>query len=107
VIAGLLVDDLERRHIMSTKCAVAAATLVAVLAGPAFGGDQDLVTLLRDSGRYVPDANLPEWAARKVPARGYASTRVVHAPAHAFASAVTPALRARVAPKNDFQLQGR
>lgn len=92
---------------MSTKCAVAAATLVAVLAGPAFGGDQDLATLLRDSGRYVPDANLPDWDARKVPARGYASAWVVHVPAHAFAAAVTPALRAPIAPANDFQLQGR
>jgi len=92
---------------MSTKLIIAAATLVAVLAGPALAGDQDLATLLRDSGRYVPDANLPDWNARNVPARAYASARTPRVMTHAFASAVRPAFVAPVAPENDFQLQGR
>lgn len=91
---------------MSTKLALAAAALVAVLAGPAFAGDQDLATLLRDSGRYVPDANMPEWNARNTPAGAYASVRAVHVRTNAFASVAAPAVRARTAP-NDFQLQGR
>ena len=38
---------------------IAALTgLVAVLTGPAFAGDQDSLTLLRDSGRYVAEAGL-------------------------------------------------
>lgn len=78
---------------MSTKLALAAAALVAVLAGPAFAGDQDLATLLRDSGRYIPNANMPEWNARNMPA-------------HAYASALAPAVGGAIAP-NDFQLQGR
>ena len=89
---------------MSKTLAIAAA-LVAVLAGPALAGDQDLATLLRDSGRYVPDANLPDWNAHNVPAKAFASA--VHVRTNAFASAVTPAVRAPVAPANDFQLQGR
>ena len=78
---------------MSTKFALAAATLVAVLAGPALAGDHDLATLLRDSGRYVPDA-LPEWTA--------------HDPmANAYASAAAPTVVSPFVPANDFQLQGR
>ncbi len=91
---------------MSTKLAIAAA-LVAALSGPALAGDQDLAPLLRDSGRYVPDAGLPGWAARSVPSGAYASARVVRVPSHAYASAVTPAIVAPFASANDFQLQGR
>jgi hypothetical protein len=104
--SGLLADDIARRNIMSKTLALAAA-LVAVLAGSAFAGDQDLVTLLRDSGRYVPDANLPDWNSRNVPAGAYASERAPRVTTHAFASAVRPAFAAPVAPQNDFQLQGR
>jgi hypothetical protein len=93
-MSGLLADDIERRNIMSTTFALAAATLVAVLAGPALAGDHDLATLLRDSGRYVSDANLPEWTA--------------HDPmANAFASAAAPTVVSPFVPANDFQLQGR
>lgn len=42
---------------MSKFTRIAALTgLVAVLAGPAFAGDQDSQTLLRDSGLYVAEA---------------------------------------------------
>ena len=92
---------------MSTKLAVAAAALAAVLAGPAFAGDQDLATLLRDSGRYVPDAGLPEWNAPNGPTKAYASARTVRVTRHTFASAASPVFVAPVAPANDFQLQGR
>jgi hypothetical protein len=50
----------QRRETMAMKFMVAAAAVLAVLAGPALAGDQDLETELRDSGRYVPQANLPE-----------------------------------------------
>lgn len=39
----------------------AVAGLLAALSTPAFAGDQDVYTELRDSGRYVPEASLPEW----------------------------------------------
>jgi hypothetical protein len=91
---------------MSKTLALAAAMLVAVLAGPALAGDQDLATLLRDSGRYVPDANLPDWNAPHMRPGAFASARTVRVPPHAFASAVAPAF-APVAPTSDFQLQGR
>ena len=92
---------------MSTKLTITAAALIAALAGPAFAGDQDLATLLRDSGRYVPDANLPEWSAHNAPAKAYASARPVRVRSHAFASAAKPVFVAPVGPANDFQLQGR
>ena len=92
---------------MSKKLVLATAALFAVLAGPAFAGDQDLATLLRDSGRYVPDANLPEWNARNVTTKAYASARPVRMARPAFASAARPAAIAPAAPANDFQLQGR
>jgi len=92
---------------MSKKLVLATAALFAVLAGPAFAGDQDLATLLRDSGRYVPDASLPEWNAHNGPAKVYASARPMRVTAHAFASAAHPAFGAPVAAADDFQLQGR
>jgi hypothetical protein len=45
---------------MSMKFMISTAAILAVLAGPALAGDHDLATELRDSGRYVPQANLPE-----------------------------------------------
>lgn len=39
----------------------AIAGLLAALSSPAFAGDQDVYTELRDSGRYVPEASLPDW----------------------------------------------
>jgi len=38
---------------------VAIATVLSVLAGPAFAGKQNLANELRDSGRSVPEVNLP------------------------------------------------
>jgi hypothetical protein len=90
---------------MSMKFMISAAVL-AVLAGPALAGDQDTETELRDSGRYVPQANLPEvpMPGARVQSGPYAS-----AP---YASARKPtrfvAPRAVIGtPANDFQLQGR
>ena len=103
---------------MSIKLTITAAAILAVLAGPAFAGDHDLETELRDSGRYVPQANLPEVTA---PGVGLASGAFasaarpvrVRAP-RAFASAARPArvqapgaFVTTPAPANDFQLQGR
>jgi hypothetical protein len=91
---------------MSMKFTISAAAVLAVLAGPALAGDQDTETELRDSGRYVPQANLPEvpMPGAKLRSGPYAS-----AP---YASAMKPtrfvAPRAVVGtPANDFQLQGR
>jgi hypothetical protein len=118
---------------MSIKLTFTTAAVVAILAGPAFAGDHDLATELRDSGRYVPQANLPEAAAPGVglPSGAFASAarpvRVraprafasaarpvrVRAP-RAFASAARPvrvqapsAFVTTPAPAHDFQLQGR
>ena len=45
---------------MTTKIKIAAlAAVMSAVVGPAFAGDQDLETLLRDSGRYVPQINEP------------------------------------------------
>jgi hypothetical protein len=86
---------------MSMKFMITAAAVLAVLAGPALAGDHDLATELRDSGRYVPQANLPELGMPRAAL-----------PSGAFASAVNPARvqawRGVLAtPANDFQLQGR
>lgn len=103
---------------MSIKLTFTAAAVLAVLAGPALAGDQDLETELRDSGRYVPQANLPEV---KMPGMGLPSGAFASAtkPARirvpkAFASAAKPvriqapgAFVTTPAPANDFQLQGR
>jgi hypothetical protein len=71
------------------------ATLATLTAAPAFAGDQDTNTLLQDSGRYVPQA--------QVLSRGFSPG--------AYASARGAAHRTQVwHPDNaaqDFQLQGR
>jgi hypothetical protein len=85
---------------MSTKLAIITAALLTVLAGPALAGDQDLATELRDSGRYVPQAGLPEWNGRNVPAGAFASVRPMRAP-------VSRPMAHVPAPERDFQLQGR
>jgi hypothetical protein len=86
---------------MSKKLAIITAALFTVLAGPALAGDQDLATELRDSGRYVPQAGLPDWNGRNVPAGAFASvgrpTRVQ----------VSRPMAHIPAPETDFQLQGR
>ena len=86
---------------MSMKFMITTAAVLAVLAGPALAGDHDLATELRDSGRYVPQANLPELGMPRAAL-----------PSGAFASAGNPARgqawRPMVAaPAYDFQLQGR
>ena len=77
---------------MNTKSKIAIlATLVTVIAAPAFAGDQDTATELRDSGRYVSELALPSNA--------YASAVTA---AHFQASKQDGASRS-----GDFQLQGR
>ena len=45
---------------MTTKSKIAAlAALITIVAAPAFAGDQDTATELRDSGRYVPELVTP------------------------------------------------
>jgi hypothetical protein len=73
---------------MSNRTTIAAlAALMTVLAAPAFAGDQDTATELRDSGRYAAEVTVPS---------------------NAYASAVTTvqASKQGVASR-DFQLQGR
>src|SRR5258705_12731181 len=103
---------------MSINLPITAAAILAVLAGPAFAGDHDLETELRDSGRYVPQANLPDekMPGMSLPSGAFASAARparVRAP-RAFASAARPArihapsaFVTTPAPANDFQLQGR
>jgi hypothetical protein len=81
-----------------SKIAILAA-LAGAIAAPAFAGDQDTATLLRDSGRYVPELNEP------------VQPHVAGAFAGAYASAVrgghVRAFMSIPTPTNDFQLQGR
>jgi hypothetical protein len=86
---------------MSMKLMITTAAVVAVLAGPALAGDHDLETELRDSGRYVPQANLPEM---KMPGANLQSG--VYASAVAPARAFSPRAFVRT-PAYDFQLDGR
>jgi len=70
---------------MTRKTTIAAiAAFITVVAGPAFAGDQNVNTLLRDSGRYVSQVNEP----------------ATHYTSHARAPEV-------MAQTPDFQLQGR
>jgi hypothetical protein len=84
---------------MNTKSKIAIlATLVTVIAAPAFAGDQDTATELRDSGRYVPELTTP------VRANGFSG---------AYASAVEHQRSQKQGQSsipsggNDFQLEGR
>ena len=84
---------------MSTKSKIAIlATLMTVVAAPAFAGDQDTATELRDSGRYVPELVMPSRA---------------NAFAGAYASAVDHNVHLKQGRSsipsvgNDFQLDGR
>jgi hypothetical protein len=79
---------------MFTKSKIALiAALLTAIAAPAFAGDQDTATELRDSGRYVPEMN----------ETGRADTTF----SGAYASAVRPG-NIRIQPaQHDFQLQGR
>jgi hypothetical protein len=70
---------------MTSKTTIAAiAALITIVASPAFAGDQNLNTELRDSGRYVSQVNEP----------------ATHYTSHARAPEVS-------AQADDFQLQGR
>ena len=84
---------------MSMKFMIAAAAVMAVVAGPALAGDQDLETELRDSGRYVPQANVPEVKKPgvRVQSDAYASARPDRgfAPRRVFVESPVSALRGR------------
>jgi hypothetical protein len=70
---------------MTSKTTIAAiAAFITVIAGPAFAGDQNVNTLLRDSGRYASQVQEP----------------ATHYTSHARALDVSDQT-------NDFQLQGR
>jgi hypothetical protein len=73
---------------MTNRTTIAAlAALMTVLAAPAFAGDQDTATELRDSGRYAAETTLPS---------------------NAYASAVTTVQSSKQGvASSDFQLQGR
>ena len=92
---------------MSAKCAVAAATLVAALAGPAFGETRILRRRCAAAAAMFRMPTCRSGTRARCPPMAMRRPKVLHVPAHAFASAVTPALRAPIAPTNDFQLQGR
>jgi hypothetical protein len=90
----------NRRITMSTKSKIAIlATLMTVIAAPAFAGDQDTATELRDSGRYVPELVTP--TRSNAFAGAYASavdhTRLQNKQGESSIPTVG----------NDFQLQGR
>jgi hypothetical protein len=90
----------NRRITMSTKSKIAIlATLMTIVAAPAFAGDQDTATELRDSGRYVPELVTP--TRSNAFAGAYASvadhTRLHNKQGESSIPSVG----------NDFQLQGR
>jgi hypothetical protein len=83
---------------MFTKSKIAVlATLVTVIAAPAFAGDQDTATELRDSGRYVPELVTP---ARANAFGGAYASAVDHGRVNQGRSSIPTV-------DNDFQLQGR
>lgn len=85
-----------------TKSKIAiAATLVSLVAAPAFAMDQDTAAVTINSGRYLPELNL---SRAQVPANAFASARPGRVRVERFHGA-----RAAVAPVRgrDFQLEGR
>jgi hypothetical protein len=82
---------------MTLKSKIAAlAAVITVVAAPAFAGDQDTATELRDSGRYVPELVTP---ARPNAFGGAYASVVDHGRNQNRSSIPTV--------DNDFQLQGR
>ena len=79
-----------------TKKLALVATLATLTAAPAFAGDQDTATELRDSGRYVPQAQLS--LAPATFSGAYASARPIVRGTQVWHS--NGAVR-------DFQLEGR
>jgi hypothetical protein len=68
IFRDLLVPVQSGETNMTSKINIAAlAALITIVAAPAFAGDQDTATELRDSGRYIPQVT--------VPAGAYASAR--------------------------------
>ena len=85
---------------MTLKSKIAAlAAVITVVAAPAFAGDQDTATELRDSGRYVPELVMPVRA--NAFSGAYASV-VNHARSRKQGQSSIPS-----GGENDFQLEGR
>jgi hypothetical protein len=85
---------------MNTKSKIAAlAALITFLAAPAFAGDQDLATELRDSGRYVPELVAP---VRANAFSGAYASAVNHGRGH-----IKQGQSSIPSGGNDFQLEGR
>ena len=79
---------------MFTKSKIALiAALLTAIAAPAFAGDQNTATELRDSGRYVSEMN--------------ETARADTAFSGVYASAVHSGNIRVQSARNDFQLQGR
>jgi hypothetical protein len=85
---------------MNTKSKIAIlATLATVIAAPAFAGDQDTATELRDSGRYVPELVMP---VRATAYGGAYASAVNHGRAH-----IKQGQSSIPSGGEDFQLEGR
>ena len=84
---------------MTLKSKIAAlAAVITVVSAPAFAGDQDTATELRDSGRYVPELVTP---VRATAYGGAYASPVDHARSHKQGQSSIPS------GGNDFQLEGR
>ena len=84
---------------MTLKSKIAAlAAVITVVSAPAFAGDQDTATELRDSGRYVPELVTP---VRATAYGGAYASAVNHGRGHKQGQSSIPS------GGNDFQLEGR
>jgi hypothetical protein len=84
---------------MTLKSKIAAlAAVITVVSAPAFAGDQDTATELRDSGRYVPELVTP---VRATAYSGAYASAVEHQRSHKQGQSSIPS------GGNDFQLEGR
>ena len=85
---------------MTLKSKIAAlAAVITVVSAPAFAGDQDTATELRDSGRYVPELVTP---VRATAYSGAYASAVEHQRSHKQGQSSIPS-----GGENDFQLEGR
>ena len=85
---------------MSNRTTIAAlAAFMTVIAAPAFAGDQDTATELRDSGRYVPELVTP---VRATAYGGAYASAVNHGRAH-----TKQGQSSIPSGGEDFQLEGR
>jgi hypothetical protein len=97
---GVVVPAQSGETNMTSKSKIAAlAALITIVAAPAFAGDQDTATELRDSGRYVPELVTP---VRPSTFGGAYASAVDHTRVRSKqGESSIPSVG------NDFQLQGR